>query len=916
MGTINFPGLSTGLDTSTIITQLINADSNIKNMYQARVQNLQSKQGSLVTFKSDLQALQTAVNSLSNANDLKLFSISTSDDTIVTADATSSASEGNHTVFVKQLATADRWVQNTGFKYKEDYVGTGTFIYSYDGKETRVTTTDKTTLDDLVGLINNDSNNPGVTASLLSYNNQYHLVLSGKDAGTDYSIHVNPSSTEVWQTDGLLTVNGDDADTSTLLNKLDQFSGTLSGDETLVVSGEDHNGNSITPVTLNVTSNTKISHVLDAIEEAYDGNVKATFENGKIIVTDKISGASKLSVSLAYNDTNLSGALDLPTLTESVPGGGIEMWQGSDSLTADDTNAGTSTLIKALDQFGGSLSGGETIDITGHDHNGAAISLATLNLDSGTTISQLLSEIESAFGGNVTATIENGKITVTDKTAGPSQLSVSLNYNAHGSDATLDLPAMAVLSDGAANTASLAGFTAADFTRSQVAQDSKIKVDGYPSNPAVSEVQQIVHSSPVTGTFTLSYGGYTTVELGADSTLQEIQDALDALPSVQPGDITVKDKTLDTSGTLTFEFKNTLGDVSGILMNASNLSDKTLAVTEATKGADAYISRSSNTVTDVVDGVTFYLHGVSDSSSSGEQITLTRNSDALITKINAMVTAYNTVASFIKDQTAYNTQTKVAGVLMGDYMVTTVNDQLYTTLVNKAKGFLSSVDKYISPSQLGLSIDSNGQLSLDSNTLNTAVSDNYLGVLALIGATKTGTSNRNTIGFYSASDNYTTAGEYNVKVTVSGGVITSAKIKASDESDSAWRDMTISGNTITGNSAFDSTNGSPLYAENGLQLTVDLSQDSGVSPFTATIDVKQGFAGALNDALNAATKDTTGSVDIDNKNVQDDIDSLNNRISEETTRLAAEKDRLTAQFARLEATLTMLQSQMGALGTK
>ena len=51
-----------------------------------------------------------------------------------------------------------------------------------------------------------------------------------------------------------------------------------------------------------------------------------------------------------------------------------------------------------------------------------------------------------------------------------------------------------------------------------------------------------------------------------------------------------------------------------------------------------------------------------------------------------------------------------------------------------------------------------------------------------------------------------------------------------------------------GNSTFDD-NGNPVYPENGLQLTVDLSQDSGVSPFTATVDVKQGFAGVLQDAL-------------------------------------------------------------------
>jgi len=797
MSTINFPGLSTGVDTSTIITQIIDADSNIKNMYQSRVTNLQSEQEALVTFKSDLSGLQTASSNLSNADDLKSFNVTSSDESIVTADATSSAAEGTHSIAVNQLATSDRWVQTTGTKYNTDCVGAGTFIYSYGGLETTITTTATTTLSDFVGLINNDANNPGVTASLLSYNNQYHLVLSGNDSGTDNSIFVNSSSTETLETGSELTVDGANADTTTLLTKLDspQFSGTLTGDEALVVSGTDHNGNSIKDVNLAITSNTTIGQVLDAINEAYDGNVKAVLKNGKIIVTDAFSGESKFTLNLTYNDSDSSANLSIPALAEASVGG--------------------------------------------------------------------------------------------------------------------------------ATTASLSGFTASDFTRSQVAQDSKVTVDGFPAAAATSEVQQIEHSAVASGgttdTFTLSYGGYTTSAINYNASISDIQAALDALPSVQPGDITVSGDTLDSigtgdKGTLKFTFANTLGDVSSILIDSSNLSDKTLAVTEATKGVDAYISRSSNTISDVVDGITFYLHGVTGQSTSdtatSQQITLTRNTDVLATKLNALVTAYNTVASFIADNTGYDDTNKKAGVLMGDYTVTTVENQLYTSLVNNAKGFLSNIDKYISPSQLGLSVDSTGQLSLDTNILNTAISDNYLGVLALLGATKTGSSDSNTIGFYSANANYTTAGQYDVQVTVLGGSITSAKIKMSDESDSAWRDMTISGNTVTGNSAFDSSNGYPVYDENGLQLSVNTSKNGD---YTATIDVKQGFAGALNDALNAATKDTTGSIYIDNASIQDEIDSLNDRIAEETTRLAAEKDRLTTQYANLEATLTQLKSQLSEL---
>jgi len=789
MATINFPGLSTGLDTNTIISEIIAADSNIKNMYQDQVTNLQNEQGALVTFKSDCSALQTAASNLSNADDLKSFNVSSSDESIVTADATSDAAEGTHSIAVKQLATSDRWVQSTGTKYDTDLVGAGTFIYSYGGLQTTITTTATTTLDDLVGLINNDANNPGVTASLLSYNNQYHLVLSGNDSGADNGIFVNSSSTETWKANSLLTTGGDNADATTLLTQLDQFSGgTFTGGETLAINGTDHNGNSIAPVTLNLTSKTTVGQVLDAINEAYDGNAKAVIKNGAIVVTDAFSGDSKFNVSLAYN--------------------------------------------------------------------------------------------------------------------------------ANGSSATLALPALTEADAGGSTTASLAGFTASDFTRSQVAQDSKITVDGFPATAAVSEVQQISHPTAVTGgTFTLSYGGYTTSAINYDASISDIQAALNALPSVQPGDITVSGDTLDGTGNLTFTYANTLGDVSSMLIDTSKLDGAPkLAVTEQTKGVDAYISRSSNTISDVVGGVTFYLHGVTGQSTSdtaaSQQITLTRDTDSLTTKLDALVTAYNALATFIQTNTGYDNTSKKAGVLMGDYTVETVQNQLFTSLVNNAKGFLSNIDQYISPSQLGLSVDSTGQLSLDTDALNTAVSNNYLGVLSLLGADKTGTSDSNTIGFYSADATYTTAGEYNVQVTVSGGKVTGAKIKTSDESDSAWRDMKISGNTVTGNSTFDHSSGYPVYDENGLQLSINTSKDG---TYNATIDVKQGFAGALNDALSAATQTNTGSIDIDSNSLQDEIDSLNDRISEETDRLSQEQDTLTTQFANLEATITQINGQMSEL---
>jgi flagellar capping protein FliD len=575
------------------------------------------------------------------------------------------------------LATAERWVHTAGIEYAEDYVGAGTFIYSYDHQETTLTTTATTTLEDLVGLINNDANNPGVTASLLYYDNAYHLVLNGNDAGTDYAISVNASSTEVWQADSALTVGSDNATLSSKITELDQFTGNLGTGDKITITGKDRSGVAIAPVEFTVTSNTKITHLISEINDAFDGIARATLVNGKIVLTDDLNGASGLEIGLSFTQgTGSSAELTLPTDAED--------W----------------------------------------------------------TVTQ---------GG----------------TAG-----------------------------------TLTDFEPADFTETQSAQDSQIRVDGYPSG--------------------------------------------------------------------------------------------------------AWISRSSNTIDDVISGVTLHLHDTTD--ETGEEITLTRDIQSVKDKLTSMVNAYNLAVVYIQEKTGYNNTLKTAGVLMGDYVVSTIRSQIRTPLISQTSGFIEDIDNFLMPGQIGLELDKDGVLKMNTNVFDEALAKDYMGVLSVIGANKTGSSNSNTIKFYNASSNYTTAGNYDVEVVVSGGAITSAKMKLSTES--TWRDAICSGNIVTGNSTFDD-NGDPVYPENALQLSIDLSQNN---TFTATVRVKQGFTGAIEDVLDNMLKVTSGSVQIDQEHADGQIKEIQKKIELEEYRLTIREERLIARFARLERTLALMQNQMAALG--
>jgi len=238
MSTLRLPGLLTGIDTAKLIEQLMAIERRSLNVYEERKSMWEERQDSLSTLETKLSNLRNSVRALSDADELRAFSVASSDTDKLTADASYNAFEGNHTVVINQLANAERWIHTTGKEYAEDYVGAGTFIYSYNHKETTLTTTATTTLEDLVGLINNDANNPGVTASLLYYNDAYHLVLNGNDAGSDYEISINTSSTEVWQADNAFTVGGGNATLSSKITALDQFgTNPLLGGEHIEITG-------------------------------------------------------------------------------------------------------------------------------------------------------------------------------------------------------------------------------------------------------------------------------------------------------------------------------------------------------------------------------------------------------------------------------------------------------------------------------------------------------------------------------------------------------------------------------------------------------------------------------------------------------------------------------------------------------
>ena len=201
MATITFSGISSGIDADAIVNALIEAErqtriaplENIKSQWEEKVSAMQE-------INSKLLSLYTVTKSMDTEAEFLVRTATSSDDDVLTASATSQAQVGSHTVVVNQLARVEKEVHTDGESSEDAVVNssgsTQTFQYNYAGGSTiSVDVPDGTTLEELKDLINNDPNNPGVTASILYDGTNYHLVLTGNDMGANNTIVVDPDST-------------------------------------------------------------------------------------------------------------------------------------------------------------------------------------------------------------------------------------------------------------------------------------------------------------------------------------------------------------------------------------------------------------------------------------------------------------------------------------------------------------------------------------------------------------------------------------------------------------------------------------------------------------------------------------------------------------------------------------------------
>ena len=395
----------------------------------------------------------------------------------------------------------------------------------------------------------------------------------------------------------------------------------------------------------------------------------------------------------------------------------ITVMQGSAAAHANGTSAPALTFAP----------GSNDLTITLADSSTATVTLGTY-----ATNDDMLADINAQLGGVGSAQLVAGQLQISSRD--------------EGSAATL------TVSGGALSALGLTAGTTSGT-------DARVSLDG--ATPVtvthVDTGSTVTLANGVSFTTGTHLGGgsssFDVIRTDATSTLADLNAQLNAAGSpvaaavINTGDgsatpyrLVLTARGTGTAGALSIE-------TSGInVLDSGQLTEVNPAVDAQLKIGGATITRSSNSVSDVIQGVTLNL-----AKTGTATVSVGTDPAATSTKVKALVDALNGVLNNISQATAYNSTTKTGGPLSGESLARQISYGLLDDVLNAAGTGTTKV-----LSQLGIQTTRNGTITFDATAFAAAMTKDPDGVASLVS------------GFAK------TVGDYAKSATAFDGVVTNA----------------------------------------------------------------------------------------------------------------------------------------------
>ena len=213
------------------------------------------------------------------------------------------------------------------------------------------------------------------------------------------------------------------------------------------------------------------------------------------------------------------------------------------------------------------------------------------------------------------------------------------------------------------------------------------------------------------GTYSGALSGFNTGSATGNSV-----SATSSTPNTNVTDLTVNPSSLPSISGLDFSTSTQLA--ANALLNVDGIA----------------VTSSSNQVTDALPGVTLSLTAKTTVGTPAS-LTFTRDTTAVTTKLQAIVTAYNdavTMLGVVSDPSS--TVADYGASLVGNSIVGQVRNQIRSMITGGAAANAPASGSITALRDLGASIDSKGVMSLDTTKLNATLSTNFDNVVTMLSA--------------------------------------------------------------------------------------------------------------------------------------------------------------------------------------
>jgi flagellar hook-associated protein 2 len=357
----------------------------------------------------------------------------------------------------------------------------------------------------------------------------------------------------------------------------------------------------------------------------------------------------------------------------------------------------------------------------------------------------------------------------------------------------------------------------------------------------------------------------------------------------------------------------TITDSSGVLGNINFTNDQTAQDAQFELNGVS-IDRSTNTVSDLISGVTLnLLQNTSTEPTASFTLSVTPNASAITSDIANFANAYNNFLSFYSKQTALNSSGVPASsaILYSDTALQSVYSQLSTQIASLVTGGTNSDN---SLAAIGITFTDlpassttpaiNNALTFDTSTLQSSISSNLSAIENVFGYNLTSSSS-DLASYQNATD--PTVSSFSLAVN-----------QTSSPSTYVGTYTDSSGNTQTVNFTASSlgTDGVSLTADPSSALAGMILIYTGTGNATITVKTSNGIASQVNNFLTSALAANTGLIAEDQTAIAASTTSLNTQITNITKQVATSRAQLLAQYSALEEAITAANSSLNYLNAQ